>query len=74
MDFKQKTTKSYIKKFITVGNHQPRMLISLQQLADFFFRCVEIEASAKNAVEEDVYSKILMMNEGHRLGIVSIKC
>ncbi|MCG3024491.1 class II aldolase, partial [Escherichia coli] len=25
-------------------------------------------ASAKNAVEEDVYSKILMMNEGHRLG------
>ncbi|MCP6258832.1 hypothetical protein NL429_28255, partial [Klebsiella pneumoniae] len=21
----------------------------------------------KNAVEEDVYSKILMMNEGHRL-------
>ena len=28
---------------ITVGNHQPRMLISLQQLADFFFRRVEID-------------------------------
>ena len=27
-----------------------------------------VMASAKNAVEEDVYSKILMMNEGHRLG------
>lgn len=26
-----------------------------------------VMASAKNAVEEDVYSKILMMNEGHRL-------
>lgn len=25
-----------------------------------------VMASAKNAVEEDVYSKILMMNEGHR--------
>ena len=28
---------------ITVGNHQPRMLISLQQLADLVFRCVEID-------------------------------
>ena len=32
-----------IFRVVTVGNHQPRMLISLQQLADFLFRRVEID-------------------------------
>ncbi len=32
-----------IFRVIAISNHQSRVLISLQQLADFFFRCVEID-------------------------------